>query len=137
MDVRSCKKCKRLFNIIPGTRSVYCPACMDALEAKIKEVKEFIRENKNCSIETVCENCDVERGVILQWLREERLQLSDSSAIQLSCDVCGSSIPCGRFCENCKKNMMKNFSESIRKESKDNVQIKKTTHDNRMRFLQS
>ena len=48
MNVRTCRKCGRLFNYITGYQ--ICPACKEALEAKFQEVKEYVREHKGVSI---------------------------------------------------------------------------------------
>ena len=40
MDVRTCKSCKRIFNYLSGP--IMCPACIEKLEEKFKEVKDYI-----------------------------------------------------------------------------------------------
>ena len=43
MDVKNCKKCRRLFNYIGGP--AICPQCREELEKKFQQAKEFIRDN--------------------------------------------------------------------------------------------
>lgn len=38
MDVKNCRKCKRLFNYIGGQQ--ICPACREAIEAEFQKVKK-------------------------------------------------------------------------------------------------
>ena len=84
MNVRNCRNCGRLFNYISGI--VICPACKESLEAKFQEVKEYIREHKGAGIQEVAEACDVETAQIRQWLREERLEVTENSALFLNCE---------------------------------------------------
>ena len=51
MEVRNCRSCGRLFNYMGG--APLCPACQKKLEEKFQEVKAFLEENPNSSVETV------------------------------------------------------------------------------------
>lgn len=112
MNIRNCKMCGRIFNYVAGP--VLCPGCKDSLEAKFQEVKEYVREHKGAGIAEVAEACDVEAAQIRQWLREERLEVTEDSAIFLSCESCGAPIRCGRFCEKCKMEVTKGFKDVVR-----------------------
>ena len=87
MNVRNCRGCGRLFNYISGPS--LCPACREKLEEKFQQVKEYIRENPGVGIREVSEACEVETSQINQWLREERLELTEDSPLMLSCESCG------------------------------------------------
>ena len=97
MNVRNCRKCGKMFNYITGVP--ICPSCKEAMEAKFQEVKEYIREHKGAGIQEVSEACDVEVQQITQWLREDRLEVTEGSNIMLNCETCGAPIRSGRFCE--------------------------------------
>lgn len=103
MEVRNCRSCGRLFNYMGG--APLCPACQKKLEEKFQEVKAFLEENPNSSVETVAEELDVSVKQIRQWIREERLSLSVAGADGIVCETCGKPIRTGRFCEKCKNNM--------------------------------
>jgi flagellar operon protein (TIGR03826 family) len=134
MNVRNCKKCGKLFNYVSGPP--ICPACREAMEEKFQEVKKYIQEHNNCSIPEVSEACDVTQNQIQQWLRDERLQLSEGSGITLYCEKCGAAILSGRFCEKCKNSMANELSSSIHKPEAPKPKPKKDTKDNpKMRFL--
>ena len=87
--------CGHIFNYVAGP--FLCPHCREKMEAKFQEVKEYIRNNPGVSIQDVSENCDVEPSQIQQWLREERLELTEGSSILLNCEKCGAPIRSGRF----------------------------------------
>lgn len=134
MDVRNCRKCGRLFNYAMGP--MICPSCRDKIEEKFQEVKAYVFEHKGCSIQEVSEECDVTPQQIKQWLRDERLQFSEESAVMLNCESCGATIRCGRFCDKCKNNMANNLNNVYKKEPEPAPQKKKDFKDSaRMRYL--
>lgn len=132
MDVRNCRGCGRLFNFMGG--APLCEACKKKLEEKFQEVKAYLEENPNSSVETVSEELDVSVKQIRQWIREERLSLSVAGADGIVCEQCGAPICSGRFCEKCKAEMVNTFSGAIEKPKEP--EVKKPERDkNRMRFL--
>lgn len=133
MDVRNCRKCGRLFNYALGP--IICPQCRDQLEEKFQEVKQYVFEHKGCGIQEVSEACDVTPKQINQWLREERLQFSEESAVMLNCEVCGALIRCGRFCDKCKNTMANDFKGAYKKEPEPASQKKDYKDNARMRYL--
>jgi len=114
---------------------IICPQCREALEEKFKEVKTYISAHSGCGIQEVARECDVEVSQIQQWLREERLQFSEDSMVQLTCESCGTTIRSGRFCEKCKNEMANGFSNAIKPTAPPPVEKKETKEAPRMRFL--
>lgn len=134
MEVRNCRKCGRIFNYVAGP--IYCQSCREELEKKFQSVKTYIRENPGVSIQEVSETCDVPTSQIHQWLREERLQLADGSAITLECEGCGGAIQSGRYCDRCKKELTTGFRQSIRPNLTKPEPVKKQDDaKSKMRFL--
>lgn len=132
MDVRNCRSCGRLFNYMTG--APICESCKKKLEEKFQEVKAYLEEHPNSSVETVSEELDVSVKQIRQWIREERLFLSVAGADGIVCEQCGAPICSGRFCEKCKAEMVNTFSGAIEKPKEP--EVKKLERDgNRMRFL--
>ena len=134
MDVKNCRKCKRLFNYIGGQQ--ICPACREAIEAEFQKVKKYLFDNKNATIAQVAEECEVDEHQIRQWVREERLMFSSGIDAGIVCENCGAPISTGRFCEKCKNSMINDLNSVGRKQVVDDQPaVKKTTHENKMRFL--
>ena len=133
MNVRNCRKCGKLFNYAMGP--IICPQCKDELEEKFKQVKTYISDHSGCGIQEVARECEVEVSQIQQWLREERLQFSEDSMVQLTCESCGTTIRSGRFCEKCKNEMANGFSNAIKPTAPPPVEKKETKDAPRMRFL--
>ena len=112
MDIRNCRNCGNIFNYLSGP--IVCPACKESLEAKFQEVKLYIEEHPGVGIKQVSDACDVETSQIQQWLREERLEVTENSAIYLNCESCGAPIRSGRYCDKCRNNLTNGFKSVIR-----------------------
>ncbi|MGN1147943.1 MAG: flagellar protein [Lachnospiraceae bacterium] len=135
MNVRNCRKCGRIFNYVMGPH--ICPACREALEADFQRVKEYVREHKGATITEVAEECNVEIQQIHQWLREERLELTEGSSIVLQCESCGALIKSGRYCEKCKRELTTGLKDVVRSSQKENPvpQSRPDRDGDRMRYL--
>lgn len=135
MEVRNCKQCGKMFNYLGGVP--LCPVCKDKLEDKFIEVREYVRDNPGATMQMVSEENDVSIQQIRQWIREERLEFSKDSPVGIECEVCGTSIRTGRFCEACKKTVTDNFRKSIAPTPSFEPEKKKRMRDSdKMRFLQ-
>lgn len=133
MDVRNCKGCKRLFNYMGGP--VLCESCKEALEKKFTEVRAYIDEHPEASVNKVSEDMDVSVKQIREWVREERLILSTASPDGILCEHCGQPIRSGRFCDKCKAHMTSALQSVTNKPVQ---QVQKPTHRDdrdRMHFL--
>lgn len=132
MEVRNCRSCGRLFNDMGGPP--ICQACRKKLEDKFQEVKAYLREHPDSSVSQVAEDNDVSVKQIKQWIREERLTLSQATEDGITCEHCGVPICSGRFCDKCKVQMQNTLAGAIDKPKE--AEIKKAERDgNRMRFL--
>lgn len=136
MNVRNCRGCGRIFNYVAGP--FMCPVCREKTEEKFQVVKEYIRENPGVTIPQVSEACEVEQSQIRQWLREERLELSEDSPIFLNCEGCGTTIRCGKYCDKCKAGMTRDFNNVLNSRKPVNEPTQKKTEGSakgKMRYL--
>ncbi len=133
MNARNCRRCGKIFNYISG--QPICPACKDEMEKKFHEVKEYIQNNKDTTLRTVCEECDVDENQVKQWVREERLVFSEDSGITFQCESCGRTILTGRFCDKCKQETMRDLQGAGRQKPVPQAPKKDTKDAPRMRFL--
>ncbi len=135
MNVRNCKSCGKLFNYVAGPP--ICPICREANEAKFQEVKEYIREHKGVGIAEVAEACSVDPNQIRQWLRDDRLEVTEDSAIMLNCERCGAPIRSGKLCDRCRNNMTNSFNNIVAEHRAANTPPppKSTKDSPKMRFL--
>jgi len=56
---------------------------------------------------------DVSVKQIKQWVKEERLILSEASLDGVLCEHCGRPITSGRFCDKCKAAMANNLRSAL------------------------
>ncbi len=134
MEIRNCRKCRRLYNYV-GSATKYCPACQAETENKFHEVKEFITKHPGVGIKEVSAAMDVDTAQIRQWIREERLVLSNACEGEITCEKCGVCITTGRYCESCKVLMTNTLRSAYHKGTAVPEQKKINRDGNRMRFL--
>lgn len=133
MEVKNCRECGRLFNYIGGQR--LCPNCRQAVENKFNQVKQYIYDHREATMEQVAEDNEVTIAQLKQWVREERLCFSDDSVVGIECENCGAIIKTGRFCDKCKKEMANKLGSVYKKPGQ--VQSRKDPREQaRMRFLE-
>ncbi len=135
MDVRNCRNCGRLFNVLADER--ICPSCRQKLENKFQEVKEYLNDHPNASVDEVSMENEVTVKQIRQWIREERLTFSENSLEGIDCEMCGKIIKTGRFCDSCKAKLANNLMSAYDKPKKKEPDKKNGINrdGNRMRFL--
>ena len=133
MDVRNCRSCGRLFNYVTGIP--ICDGCKKELEEKFQEVKEYIRNYNAAPVNQVSEACGVSVKQIKQWVREERLVLSDAAGFFLECENCGAAIRTGRFCDKCKNKLEGELRGAYVVKVEPGATKSKSSGKDRMRFL--
>lgn len=137
MDVKNCKGCGKLFNYLSGPP--LCPNCIQALDLKFEEVKEYVYDHPRVGMQEVSEEMDVSIPQIKQWIRDERLAFSEDSMIALECEGCGASIRTGRYCKACKDKLAKGLTDLYpQNDKKESNKKGSNIIDNpKMRFLNS
>lgn len=114
MDVRNCKSCGKLYNYFGG--APLCPTCLNNLEDKFKQVKEYIYDHPECGVQEVADEFEISVQVIHRWIREERLSFSENSDIGLACESCGIMIRTGRYCKPCKDKLANTLGSIYKRE---------------------
>ena len=123
MNVMNCRSCGRLFNVLCNEK--ICPECRKKLEDKFQEVKKYLEENPH-SVKQ-----------IRQWVREERLILSDASEAGITCENCGRMIRSGRYCDECKNKLAMTLRSAYASEFDPNENKRMERDRERMRFLKN
>ena len=131
MEVTNCRSCGRLFNVL--SNETICPNCQKKLDDKFKEVKEFLDENPNASVEKVSRETHTSTKQIRKWIREERLILSDGVLDGITCDRCGKPIRTGKYCDQCKTKMANTLLSAFEKPAAPSANEFKG--DGRMRYI--
>ncbi len=111
MDVRNCKRCGKIYNY-DGFRN--CPTCRREDEDDFKKIKEYLYENSGANISDVEQATGIDSGKIIEFLRQNRLEIGEGSNLILECESCGISIRSGRFCDKCTHDLQKEMGASIK-----------------------
>lgn len=97
-----CRRCGNMFTV-SGALGQLCPNCIREEEDTYLKVRAFVKDNPGVSVQEVCEILSVSRSKILNYIKEERLEVTSDSKASLSCKNCGKSITTGIFCPDCKR----------------------------------
>lgn len=135
MNVMNCRSCGKLFNVLGRER--ICPECRKALEDKFQQVKKYLSDHPNSSVEQTATDNEVSVKQIRQWIREERLVLSSATDSGVVCENCGKPICSGKFCDACKLTMANELMGAIDRPKRNTPSSDRDKDRNRMRFLQS
>ena len=111
MDLINCKKCGRAFM---KDGNDFCRRCRSDTEDEYRIVKQYVYDNPGATILEVHEATGVAEKLILQYLREGRLEITDDTNFVLDCQRCGTSIKSGKYCENCTHEMAKEFQSAMK-----------------------
>lgn len=133
MEVKNCRGCRRLFNYLQGPQ--LCPACIDKLEKKFHQVKEYLDEHPKATMNDISIDNDVSKRQIEQWVREERLYFSEDSPYGIECEKCGKIIKSGRFCNECRNKVTNTLQSALNKPQPKVNDSRMTADRNRMRYL--
>lgn len=110
-EIRNCPRCGKIFSYIGRP---ICNKCIDIEENEFKIVKEYIYDNPGATISEVSQETEVSVEKIMRFLREERLEIkSENSNLILECERCGRAINSGRFCEDCKNDITRDFKKEF------------------------
>lgn len=104
MDLRNCRMCGRMFQYVGQP---VCPGCMKAMEDKLQEVKEYLREHERATVGQVSEELDISVKQIRKWVQEERLMFAPGVDTGLVCSKCGMPVESGSMCKKCKESLKK------------------------------
>lgn len=119
MTLKNCAKCGRMFSGESHQR--FCSNCSENDEDQFKIVREYIYDNPDCTVKETAEATEVPEEKILKFLRQGKLTLK-GDGVGLDCERCGKSIPSGRFCDNCAREMEQGFKQAFGVEKKSGPQ---------------
>lgn len=111
MDIRNCRRCNKIFQY---RGSKYCPSCMLELDDVFVRVRDYVYENPNATVMEVSEELKVDENIILEFLKEGRLELV-TPGLDYLCERCEKPITTGRFCNECISELDREMKEGLGK----------------------
>ena len=103
MEIKNCKKCKRIFQYLTGPQ--LCITCKDEDELEFQEIKKYLKEHPRATMTEVAEALEISVEKITKFLRDGRLEVAEGSAIKIECESCGRPILTGKYCQICSGRM--------------------------------
>jgi len=132
MDLRNCPRCGKIF-AYDGKNKI-CNVCKNSEENEFQKVKDFLWDNPNATIEEVHNATEVERDLIIKFVREGRLVAEGLSFdFMIECERCGTPISSGRYCDKCQETLVEGFHTGPDKKKRP---IKKRYDSKGKMFLQ-
>lgn len=127
-EVMNCRRCKKIF-MYSGVGPKICESCKKQEDEDFEKVRAFVREYPGATAQEVSQATEVPVQLIYRFLKDGRLEVSESSPIALQCENCGVRIRSGRFCVACSKKLA---ADMIRmgKTLNDALQRSSDTKDN-------
>lgn len=110
-ELANCPKCNRLF-VQTQLRTV-CDKCFKEEEKAYETVYQFLRkrENRKAELDVVVEATGVSKELILKFIRQGRIMLSNFPNLGYPCEKCGKSIREERLCNDCKNDIHKQLNQ--------------------------
>ena len=82
-----------------------CEDCKRLEDEEFELVRKFVRDFPGATAPEVSKETGVSVHLIYRFLKEGRLEVTDSSPIALLCENCGKRVKSGRFCVDCSKRL--------------------------------
>ncbi|MGX8796358.1 hypothetical protein ACR6HW_09780 [Fusibacter sp. JL298sf-3] len=112
--LRNCKKCNRLFSAKEG--EFLCSRCNDEVDDEFTKVREYIYDNPTSGVKDVSASTGVHVDVILKWIKEGRILLSERTPITF-CERCGEPSDGARYCKKCVHELSVGLKSGIQEKS--------------------
>ncbi|MBR1598657.1 MAG: hypothetical protein IJ661_07105 [Lachnospiraceae bacterium] len=91
--------------------------CMDCHEQYFDDfgkVRKFLYENGPSPAPEIVAATGVANHIVVELLKEGRIELVENSKFFLHCEKCGCAIRFGRICPDCAKKFSETISESMK-----------------------
>jgi hypothetical protein len=89
------------------------------VDKHFRAVKDFLYKNPNMTIKEVAEQTGTDERIILHFLKEGRLEMSEACDF-LRCEVCGIPIKTGRVCSKCAGGLSAVLDSAVQQRARKN-----------------
>lgn len=121
-ELANCQNCNAVF--AKNIRDI-CQKCYEEEEKCFEIVYRFLmkRKNREATIDDIVEGTEVKESLIIKFIREKRLRLSQFPQLAYPCERCGNDIQTGSICPSCQQS----FQTDLEKHEKMLERKKKET----------
>lgn len=106
--IETCVRCGMLYESFYGRTT--CPSCSLEEDQNFLKVRRYIQSHKTVGIYEASEACNVKPTLIINWIKEERLEFAEEAKVFVECEQCGFKISSGKFCKPCKNKLVKTLN---------------------------
>lgn len=105
-ELANCMNCDAVF--VKNIREI-CQKCFEAEEKAFEIVYRFLvkRQNREATMDDIANETGVERELIVKFIKEKRLRISQFPKLSYPCDRCGNNIITGNLCHTCTQTFRK------------------------------
>ncbi|OEF97703.1 TIGR03826 family flagellar region protein [Desulfuribacillus alkaliarsenatis] len=111
MALSNCPRCGKLFD---NTFKDICQQCTSEEEKLYQKVRQYIKENRDCTIYECSDATEVPVKTIARFIKQGRINLKNNPNMMYPCEACGAPIAAGRFCNTCTNNLKQGFKEEVK-----------------------
>ncbi|ASB87172.1 hypothetical protein OZL92_08670 [Bacillus sonorensis] len=110
-QLANCPNCNALF--LKNSFQTVCNSCLKEEERSFEKVYKFLKkqENRQSTMIHIVEKTGVEEELILKFIRQKRIQLSNFPNLGYPCERCGTTIREGRYCQSCDQDLASQISQ--------------------------
>lgn len=108
-----CRECGEKLKYIGGGEYV-CTSCKESCYDDFGKVRQFLYENGPTPAPEVVAATGVPNHIVIELLKEGRIELLENSKFFLRCERCGCAIRFGRICPDCAKKYAQTLSEAMK-----------------------
>lgn len=124
---RQCEKCGGVM-VFVGVGEYHCEDCEHVQYDDYGKVRMHIEKNPGATAYDVEMATGVKQRTIRQMLKENRLEIADSSKVMLFCEYCKKPIKSGRLCVECEKRLHRKLESEQRQRIVHNMAGIATNH---------
>ena len=126
-ELKNCERCGGIFASV-ADKDV-CPKCGRQVEENFQKVYRFLtnRKNREATILEIVEATGVEEDLIIKFMKQNRLRVSQFPNLAYACESCGNPIKSGKICENCSAKIKSQWSQHENAEQLKQVEKEKMT----------
>lgn len=99
-ELANCANCDIVF--VKNIRDI-CQTCYKKEEEAFETVYRFLmkRKNREATMDDIVEETGVDEKLIIKFIKEKRLRLSQFPKLAYPCERCGKDITTGNICNSC------------------------------------
>lgn len=128
-ELANCLNCDAVY--VKKIRNI-CRKCYEEEESAFEIVYRFLqpRKNREATMIDIVEATGVKEKLIIKFIREKRLRISDFPMLAYGCEKCGKNITSGNICTDCSHELrgeLEKFEEEKDRNIKRKLEEEKRT----------